>query len=230
MVVRVILFILLFCVSVQADINPRRDSLRIAAFEQSLVPDVGNNLIDTAYGNRTINRAISKVCHDFPALERFDTVVTVDGTRLYSVNADFLRLKTIFKYVVIDEQNVIIPLDYPPVESWFEIKGGEEGAKPPYNKLSEPRYPWVFADLLYFYPTTTSADTFLIAYYAADTSLTTAASETQILPEYREAIILYAAALICVRKGDFTRAQIYRQMYNAELAASIAIREPQKKQ
>ena len=34
----------LFCGTVYADINPRIDSLRTAAFEQSLVPDAGNAL------------------------------------------------------------------------------------------------------------------------------------------------------------------------------------------
>ncbi len=231
MVVRVILFILFFCVSVRAEIHPSLDSLMVMAFEQSLVPDDGNSLIDTLFGHRAVNRAIQQVCHDFPALEKLDTIVTVDGTRNYSVNSDFIRLKAAFKITAVKEQNIIIPLDYPPVEQWFELKGGATGTDPPFNKLTEPRYLWIFADQLYFYPTPTDADSFVIAYYAADVALVDSiADSTSVLPEYREAIIFYAASLICLRKGDFTRAQIYQGMYNAKLQTSVQIREPQKKQ
>ena len=226
MVVRVILFILFFCVSVQAEINPRRDSLRVVAFEHSFIPTTGNNDITNNIANRFVNIAISQVCQDFPAIERYDTIVTIDGTRLYSVNSDFLKLKVAFKYTVTDGQNVIIPLDYPPVEGWFEKKGGEKGSEPPFNKLSEPRYLWVFADQLYFYPTPTNADTFLIAYYAMDTTLTDDASETSVLPEYRGAVVVYTALLIAIRRVDVARVQLLQALYNEKVALSRFKEQP----
>ncbi|KKL91835.1 hypothetical protein LCGC14_1890680, partial [marine sediment metagenome] len=51
-----ILPLLLLLGTAHADINGRVDSLMIMAFEQSLVPDNGNALVDTLYGHRVVNR------------------------------------------------------------------------------------------------------------------------------------------------------------------------------
>lgn len=213
-----------------AQINPDLDTLRTMAFEQSLVPDVGNTLVDQAFGNRAVNRAIQQVCHDFPALEMMDTIVTVDGTPFYATNADFLRLKAIFK-LTVDETNqkILVPLEYPAVESWYETGGGRKGVDPPFNERDKPRYPWVFHKQLFFYQVPTQADSFIVSYYAADTILTAGTSETSVLQEYRGAIIDLASVFICARKGDFTRSQYYQQRYDAQLGVSVQVREPEKK-
>lgn len=203
-----------------ADIGGRRDSLRTMAFEQALVPDEGNRRIDTSYGNRVINRAIQQVCYDFPAMEKLDTIVSVQAQIEYTLNTDFLRLKTIFKLTTFQNLKIIYSLSTPPVEDWFEIKGGEIGGQPDPNEKSEPRYAWTFADNLYLYPTPQRADSFVVAYYAMDVQLGNN-DTTKVLPEYREAIVTYAASLICYRRGDFVRAEFYRNLYNQKLQGLV---------
>lgn len=206
------------CVS-YADINGQVDSLRTMAFEQSLVPDAGNRHIDINYGNRVIQRAIQQVCQDFPAIEKMDTIVSVQGQIEYALNSDFLRPKTIFKLTTFQNLKIIYSLTSPPVESWFEVKGGEMGGQPDPNEKSEPRYAFTFNDKVYFYPTPQRADSFIIIYYAIDRQVPVVDdSVTFVLPEYREAIIIYAASLICYRKGDFVRAEIYGRLYKEKLA------------
>ncbi len=205
------------CMS-QADINPRVDSLMIMAFEQSLVPDNGNSLIDTLYGQRVINRAIQRVCQDFPAIEKMDTIVSVQGQIEYSLNSDFLRPKTIFKLTTFQNLKIIYSLTSPPVESWFEVKGGEMGGQPDPNKKPEPRYAFTFNDNVYFYPTPQTADSFIVIYYAIDSQIITSSNSTSVRPEYRELIVIYAAAQISFRKGDFVRAKEYMNLYNSKLA------------
>ena len=212
--------LVLFCGTVHADINPQIDSLRTAAFEQSLVPDGGNRLIDISYGNRVINRAIQQVCQDFPAIEKMDTIVSVAATIEYSLNTDFLRLRGIFKLTTYFDLKIIYSLSFPPVETWFEIKAGEIGGQPDPNEKSEPRYAWAFNDEVYFYPTPQTADSFVVSYYAIDSQIVTATNSTSVRPEYREAIIIYAASLICYRRGDFVRAEIYQKLYREKLAGA----------
>ena len=229
---RIFVFLItsLWACAVFGDINPQIDSLRTAAFEQSLVPDAGNSLIDTTYGKRVVNRAIQQVCYDFPAYEKTDTVVSVAGTIEYALNSDFLRLKTVMKMTDYFGLRIIYGLSFPPIETWFEAKGGEPGGEPDPNEKPEPRYASTWNDQLYFYPTPQKADSFIVTYYAIDSQMIDPTSSTSVLPQFREAIILYSASLICYRKGDFTRADKYMALYNAKLQTSVTIREPQKKQ
>ena len=203
-----------FCGAARADINGQIDSLRTMAFEQALVPDAGNALIDTDYGNRVINRAIQQVCQDFPAIEKLDTIVSVAETIEYSLNTDFLRLRGIFKLTTYFDLKIIYSLSFPAVETWFEVKAGEIGGQPDPNEKAEPRYAWTFNDKVYFYPTPQTVDSFVVSYYAIDSQIVTATNSTSVRPEYREAIVIYAASLICYRKGDFVRAEVYRRLYN----------------
>lgn len=208
----------LFMSAAYADISGQVDSLRTMAFEQSLVPDAGNSMIDIAYGNRVVNRAIQRVCYDFPAIEKMDTIVSVQGQIEYALNSDFLRPKTIFKLTTFQNLKIIYSLTSPPVESWFEVKGGEMGGQPDPNEKSEPRYAFTFNDNVYLYPTPQTADSFVVIYYAIDSQIETATNSTIVRPEYREMIVIYTASLICFRKGDFVRAREYMNLYNSRLS------------
>lgn len=218
-----ILPLLLLLGTAHADINGRVDSLMIMAFEQSLVPDNGNALVDTLYGHRVVNRAIQRVCNDFPAIEKMDTIVSVSAQIEYSLNTDFLRPKTIFKLTTFQNLRIIYSLTSPPVESWFEIKGGEIGGQPDPNEKAEPRFAFTFNDNVYLYPTPQTADSFVVIYYAIDSQIITSSNSTSVRPEYREWIVLYAAAQISFRKGDFVRAKEYMTLYNAGVAAQQSV-------
>jgi len=217
----ILILLILFGGTAYADISPRIDSLMIMAFEQSLVPDVGSLAIDTFFGHRAVNRAIQRVCMDFPAIERFDTIVSVAEQIEYSLNSDFYRLSNIFKLTTYFDLKIIYSLSFPPVEGWFEARAGQAGGESDPQEKPEPRYAWTFNDNLYFYPTPQRADSFVVAYYAIDSQMTLGNSSTIVRPEYREAIVLYASYLICYRKGDFVRAEIYRRLYNDKLAVPV---------
>ena len=221
----ILILLMLFGGAVHADISGRIDSLMVMAFEQSLVPDNGNLVIDTFYGHRAINRAIQQVCMDFPAIEKLDTVVSVAEQIEYSLNTDFYRLSNIFKLTTSFDLKIIYSLSFPPVDGWFEARAGEVGGEGDPQQKPEPRYAWTFNDKLYFYPTPQRADSFVVAYYAIDSQIVTSSNSTSVRPEYREAIVIYAASLICYRLGDFTRAEIYRQLYNSRLGVSAPIRQ-----
>lgn len=220
----IVILLSLLAVSVWADINPQIDSLRTAAFNQSLIPSGGNNTVSVAYGNLAVNMAIQQVCADFPAIEKFDTVITVAGTRHYALNTDYGQLRAVFKSTKDDDLKNLYTLSFPPVETWFEAKGGEVGGEPDPQKKAEPRYAWSFNDRLYLYPTPSSADSLVIAYYAIDSQIVTATNSTQIRPEYRNPIILYASYLICERKGDFTRSDRYLARY-IQMVSGVATKE-----
>ena len=221
----ILILLMLFGGAVHADLNPSVDSLRTMAFEQSLIPDAGNAIIDLAYGNRVVNRAIQRVCMDLPAIDKLDTIVSVAEQIEYSLNTDFYRLSNIFKLTTSFDLKIIYSLSFPPVDGWFEARAGEVGGEGDPQQKPEPRYAWTFNDKLYFYPTPQRADSFVVAYYAIDSQIVTSSNSTSVRPEYREAIVLYAASLICYRLGDFARAEIYRQLYNSRLGVSAQIRQ-----
>jgi hypothetical protein len=226
-----IIFSLLLPLSAFAEINAQRDSLRVMIFDQSLIDTAGTAVATKAVTNRFINRAIQKVCHDFPAIEKWDTVVAVVGTRHYTLNSDFLRLKAILKSTtgVNDDLKNLYTLSFPPIETWFEAKGGETGGQPDPAKKAEPRYAWAFADRLYFYPTTNKADTLVIAYYAIDRELTGDTMSTAVLPEFREAIVWYGSFLLATRRGDYERATFFNKLYNESILVATKKEEENKK-
>lgn len=226
---RLVILMLLFATSSFADISGQRDSLRVMIFDQSLVDTAGTAVATKAVTNRMVNRAIQKVCHDFPAIEKWDTVVSVIGTRHYALNTDFLRLKAVLKSTTIDDLNNLYTLSFPPIETWFEAKGGEAGGKPDPSIKPDPRYAWAFADRLYFYPTPSKAESFVIAYYAMDKDLTGDTMTTAVLPEFREAIVWYGSFLLATRRGDYERATFFSKLYNETIIVATKKEEENKK-
>ncbi len=208
------------------DISGRLDSLRTMVYEQSLVPKVGTPIVTDSVTNRFVNRAIQKVCVDFPAIEATDTVESVAGTIEYALNTDFLRLKEMFKLTTYHDLKIIYSLSFPPVESWFEVKGGEVGGQPDPNEKPEPRYAWAFNDKVYLYPTPQRADSFVVAYYAIDRQLVSVDSVTNVRPEFREAIVWYGAFLVATRRGDYDRATFCLKVYNDMVKRENAVTAP----
>lgn len=209
----VFLITMLWACTTFADISGRLDSLRTMVYEQSLVPKVGTPIVTDSVTNRFVNRAIQKVCVDFPAIEATDTVVSAVGTIEYALNTDFLRLKNIFKLTTYQDLKIIYSLSFPPAESWFEAKAGEIGGQGDPQEKPEPRYASAFNDNVYLYPTPQRADSFVVTYYAIDRQLVSVDSITNIRPEFREAIVWYGAFLVATRRGDYDRAKFCLDVY-----------------
>jgi len=210
-----------------AEISMRLDSLGLNVYQHLYINTAGNTRIPDSVRNTAINEAIQQVCQDFPAIEKLDTIVLAKATKGVALNSDFLRANWAVKFGTVDGDPAMIPLQYIPVAALFDIHGKLQGAEQDYNNEASPRYFFTFGDRMFFYPQPWSADTVIVAYYAMDTLLQAAASVSQVLPQYRDAIISMACYKLAVIQERFTVAQVYMQRYGELLG--LARSTPEKK-
>ena len=214
MVKKIVLLLLLLASPVMADGLDSLSDLQAAVYDVMNIPSTGTALIDSLVTRRAINRGVTQVSYDFPAVEKLDTIITVDATRYYALNSDFVKLHSCIRLV---GDSVMLPLQYPPVSALYELAGGIEGAQQDYTNMAIPRYSWVFNDLISFYPPPDRADTFIVSYYAEGTQLLAADSTTDIRAAFRGAVIDWACHLLSMRKGQFDEAGAYLQIYNQKV-------------
>lgn len=207
------IFIVFLSASGWAATSARLDSTRVSVFGKLNIPIAGNSVVTTAIANTAINESIQRVCRDFPAVEKLDTIVLSKTAHDYALNSDFDRLNWAIRF---DGQK-IITMEYAPVTQLFDAEGGFAGADPKFNDVSAPRYTFAFNKRVWVYSQVNPAvdlDTMIVAYYAIDSLLQAAGSQMQVLPGFRQAVITYACYLLSLVQEKADMASVYLTEYN----------------
>jgi hypothetical protein len=212
----IILLCLLLATTANADVSGRLDSLRTYLYEKLRIPSTGTDLIDSVTANRALNQAIQRVCHDFPAIEKFDTVAIDSAVEGGDLNTDFLRIKSVhllsgdsLRYGLEPISPVDLPSFRPTIGEAVQDKGDP----------LDPRYYYTFNNMLMVFPKWFRGDTaqYLVFYYALDSNMSADASVTQALPEYRPYILYDAAAKLSEVRGNYQEAMYWRGRYSEAL-------------
>lgn len=205
------------------------DTLRKACFYQVRVKTTGTLSITEDMATYVLNRSLARVCREFPALEKIDTVVVSSATEGAALNSDFLRIRQVFKII----GNTRIPLDFKPREELFAAGATDGGYAHDISKATQPRYCFTHGQRLLFHPKDAKAsgtpDSFLVLYWAMDDKFTADTSTTAIAPEYIDALLYAAMAELSAMKKDYTAAQFYWGRFEQE-KGNVQPREAELKQ
>lgn len=227
-----ILLVLLLSGGVRAGINPRLDSLRTRAFEQADVPSGGTSKVTTSIGNSFINRAISKVCSNAPAIEKYDTIYVDSITEGGSLPSDFNRLKSaelIWSDTSLPDIDRAFRIPLLPIEG-----DSQTMQRPSLQSLQQDRtnplaarFYRTYAGKLKLFPKWMRGDSaaVVIEYYANDTLLQVNASQTSVEERWREAVINYAASLISAKRNNYEDALYYLNLFRADVGLPPLKRE-----
>ncbi len=201
-----------------AQLSMRLDSIRVSVYRQLLLKTNGAGLVPDSTANAAVNRAIQRVCDDFPAIEKIDTIALSSDSVGIALNSDFLRVRWVF----LNATNKWFPLTPVTMEQHrelFKIVGGKSGATfRPADTLAAPYY-WTLGDRIFTYPKYTAGPhtSLIVGYMAEDSTLNADGSTCQIKAEFREAIVEYACAIILEMQGMFEDASIYLGKYGSRL-------------
>lgn len=227
-----LLLIFFWSTSVGAAVYPVAnvlDSLQKACYYQLRTDTAGTASMTDDMVEFALKRALARVCREFPALEKIDTVTVSSATEGAVLNSDFLRIRQVFKMI----GNTRIPLDFKPREELFAAGATEKGYTHALGKPTSPRYCFTHGQRLLFHPKDAKAsatpDSFLVLYYAMDEGMDTSGATTAIAPEYIDALLYAALAELSAMKKDYTAAQFYWQRFEAE-KGNVQPREAELKQ
>ncbi|MEW6110627.1 MAG: hypothetical protein AB1664_00730 [Thermodesulfobacteriota bacterium] len=201
-------------------ISARLDSLRVKAFRQCYMADAGTAQVPAAFGNDAVNMAITWVCANAPAIERFDTVWVSSSIVGPALNSDFNRVAlaeliwtdTTSEGVYGTIRVPLYPLSDDSVRFYLPSK---PDVQPPDPK--DPmtwKYYRTFAGRFLLWPVWQRQDSaqVLVHYYANDSLLQANASQTSVRQKFLDAVVDYAAYKISRRRNNLDDALMF---YNA---------------
>jgi hypothetical protein len=194
-----------------AAVSTRLDSLRVKVFRQCDVPDAGNQKVTVAMGNDAVNLAITWVCANGPAIERFDTVWVTSSVIGSALNTDFSRIATaemiwtdttslgIFRAIRLP----LYPLHEDSLSAILPSKPDVQPTEPKDPKTW--KYYRTFGGRFLLYPQWYRDDSMqvIVQYYAMDTLLQANASQTSVRAKFLDAVIEYAAYKISRKRNNF---------------------------
>lgn len=220
---RLIIILLLIATPCFGATSARLDSLRVKAFRQLDIPDAGTQKITSAIGNDAINLAISWICSNAPAIEKWDTVYITQDASGRALNSDFNRASTA-EMIWSDTtsvgvyQTVRIPLLYLSEDSLRSRYRTLEEILPvdAKNPLSWKEFR-TFGGRFLVWPIWNREDSMMavVTYYANDTLLQANGSQTSVRPKFLEAVIKYAAYQLAMIRNNLDDATVF---YNAARA------------
>ena len=194
-------------------ISGRRDSLRYAALGQLNINESGTRRLTATSVNVLINRAQGTVCDDAPAYMKFDTAIIDNSMEAAALNDDFLRLHAVFRMVdTLRVAMTVVPADsIPRLTSTFEENIHKK------NDPMSPAYCYTWGRNLKFHPKyiASTADSFLVEYFAMAPELVDDTQHTVIESKWLEPMILYACALIEVKRERTQSAALLFSMYES---------------
>lgn len=219
----IIFIVFLFVMSSHAQIysiNPSFDSLQANTLAMVNSSTSGN--VTTAKIKYIVNKSIGEVCDAFPAIEKVDTVVIDRDSTGSALNADFLRIKQVFR---IDQTGdaggveIWTPISHIPFDSLailFDTKGKNEDEL---GDVMDLLVSYTWNRKLKFQPKnyapTASPDSFVVYYYARDTFLVAGADSTVILPEYMTELMNFIQSEIKALQEDYLVSDFYMRRANA---------------
>lgn len=196
--------------SASAATSARLDSLRVKAFRQCDIPDAGTQKITTAVGNDAINLAITWVCANGPAIERFDTIWTSSDPSGVALNSDFNRVATAMMVWTDTVSGGPLPPYYIPLQEISPDSLRAVLSTLMAVKAIDPKSPFqwkyfrTFGGRFLIYPMWDRSDSMQIAltYYANDTLLQSNASQTSVRQKFLDAVIEYAAYKLSRKRNN----------------------------
>ena len=195
---KIVVFILLFLPTLaSASTLARLDSLRLAAAMEAGVDSISDQLFLVS-ANRAVNISVQEVSGRFPAVEKAAYVMSVDGRSSYAISDTTFRKGgliwcQIWNIYPAEGTDTLRFLKIVPSDSTYEyIQEGKSLAE----DLAPPVYVYTCAGSLYVSPTPNYVDTIKYGYYAIGRFLSGDTATTDISPEFRHLIVLYAAYLI----------------------------------
>ena len=221
--VLVLVLVAVFAVSGIAGPQERLDSMTVKAFRTANMPSTGTAQVPVAVVKGIINDCIQTVSVNFPAVQKSDTLVVTPSAQAQALPTDFISVTGVFRLKALDDgRTVSIPLDTMPADPFNKLGESNQANDPTSN--SSPRYYRIVG--LYFkeYPPfsritiggTPSAevDSILLEYVAAGAYLSADSSQTDLSPEYRDALrFLVQAELFAVREM-YGPASYWLNLYN----------------
>lgn len=211
----IVAILVLICVaSVTAQPSGRLDSLRYRAFASMNLPTSGTALMTAGIGNRVVNQSIGTVCNDFPAIEKYDTLVWTIAAEGATLPTDFLQIEDVWR-MYGDSIRVKI---YP--ESLYTKGPGDTtGSKQNLSDASSPAYysisSWTIAPFPKYMKPTGYVDTILIKYRACDAWLTSDTLATKIAPNYMDALDWLVLANLYAIRSMYGDAAYWQGKYNS---------------
>lgn len=155
--------------------------------------------VDQSALNEFVNEAVQAVGEerDWPWKDGLQTVTT-DGSAAYALPADWGRTRT----VTVN--------GYPTRR--VNVADGDSYDLGGYVRASEYGYV-IESDELVVYPTPPSGQTILHRYVKTEPTLSSDADEPLVESRFHQAVVCYAAALVCERHGDVAKADRHRAEY-----------------
>lgn len=201
--------LLLLCGSCLGGVNPRLDSLSSAVLKLSSLPSTGTSQTGLTAVYNAVNRAITETCKHYPAIESVDTVTVDSLTQWMTLNTNFDRAFSV--ELIFDDTATIalIPLD-PETRSTLMGRGRYKTKEP-----SEISHYETFNDKIQILPQYGRGDsgTLVVRYFAVDSNLTVASSQTTVAEQYRLFVVYHAVAEIAESRGLYEIGAYYRSLF-----------------
>jgi len=216
----IILLLLLVTDSYCQTLSPKRDSLMQQLADWAQLNATGDNYIDTTAMFRALSWGARATCQDFPAYERFDTVMVDSASEGGALPGDFSRMlgpNSAFLIVENTKEIMRLPLQMWPQDTMFlNRESNLQWLMKLADKLSVS-YWEVHAEKLILHPKWfRGGDTakVLIQYYAIDTThLAAADSSLKIRAKYLDKVIMYATSRLYAMRYEFDRADWWMKEY-----------------
>ncbi len=186
----------MLAVSVSAQtysLDPSRDSLIVYALYETNTQTTFTNSLTQAKAIYLLNKSLGRVCTDFPALEKIDTVVFDKDSMGVHLNPDFIRAVRIYRieHEDVDSGQILIPLRYVPSDSaWILYPTESSNSNPP---IKLPTSYYTHGQVFFTHPKSQTIssipDSFIVFYGAMSEKLTSGTDSVTILPDYLNPLI-----------------------------------------
>ena len=217
----VIIVLLFFRLIAAGVISMSQSSLR-----EDIELQLGTSGIADSTVNAAIDRAILQVSRDFLTYEKIDSVfLAQDSTQGGLISADLFSALNVYKVFDDTVWMPMTPISKSDFDSLMRRVGGTGGiTHDPADDFSPSLY-FIYNQKLFTFPKIKRGsgviDTFIVFYYAADTSLGKDASAPATTAEHREEILSYALWKLSAMIGEKEDALLYKRDYQEALGLRV---------
>jgi len=218
----IILLLMLVTDSYCQTLSPKRDSLMQQLADWGQLEATGDLYIDTTAMFRALSWGVRATCQDFPAYERFDTVLVDSASEGGALPADFVRLRgpnSVFLMVEDTKKNEVLRLPlqmWPQDTAFLSRQSNLQWLMTLADKLSINYWDVHGGKLILSPKWSRGGDTanVLIEYYALDTThLATPDSALKIRAKYLDKVIMFAASKLYAMRFNFGAAEYWMREY-----------------
>ena len=200
-----------------------------AALRAQLRSKTGSDLLTNAALDYAINRGIARVCAQYPAIEKLDTVAISQDNEGSALNTDFDRVKSVYR---MSGDTIRLALTYLPPESVSVVLGlRTELSEAEKRRLERLQYFYTTGLRLMVLPKPSKPaadpDSFLVEYYAQGEMLSDTTDSTAIVYAYIDKVIHYAAVLLSGTRANYADGYFYWSLFRDEFSAYKALQEMQ---